>query len=190
MTADLRTMLDADRESLQDVAEWLGTLDQSAFDRHVLFELRGQLDPQACDALRHPANLARWRISLTALTVGLQAQLTSPAVKGPGHAVWRKETVRFNAGVLKRRGEVDRLLARKKAEERAEARDRGAVRRAQQPQRSEAGERAVRRLVEAHRAEFVTLLAEEYAELGLELGAGHARELAELTGQGVEGGPS
>jgi hypothetical protein len=190
VTADLRTMLDADRESLQDTAEWLGTLDQPAFGRHVLSELRGQLDPQACEALRHPANLTRWRISLTALTVDIQAQLTSPAVKGPGHAVWRKKTVHFNAEVLKRRGEVDHLLARKKAEERAEAKARGAARRAQQPQRSEAGERAVRRLVSAHRAEFVTLLAEEYAELGLELGDGHARELAELTGHGTEGGAS
>lgn len=172
MNADMRTMLDADHESLQDTADWLGTLDQAAFDRHVLSELRGTLDPQACDALRHPANLDRWRSSLTSMTVDLQAKLTSPVGKGAGYATWRRNTVQFNAEVLKRRNEVDHLLARRRAEEQAAARARGADRRAEKPRRTEAGECAVRRLVEAHRAEFLALLAEEYAEHGLELGDG------------------
>lgn len=159
---NLRDLLDADRDNLLDVADWLAAMPQENFDRHVQNDLAGLLDPVAHDALRHPRNLEQWRDCLHVISSDVQAQLADPARRTPKHADWRRRALAFQSLVLHRRAEADELLRRARAAK-------SATDAANADARRKAGERAVQRLKDAHNREFAVYLAEEYAADGISL---------------------
>lgn len=162
MTHSLRELLDADRDNLLDVVDWLGAMPQENFDKHVRMDLFDRLDPVAHDALRHRSNLERWDACLRVMLIDLQGQLADPARKKAEHAEWRKRAVNFHNAVLRRRAEADALLRQKQhAASAASALAANA--------RRDAGERAIQRLKDQHQAEFVRFLAEEYEADGIPL---------------------
>lgn len=158
----LRELLDADRDNLLDVVDWLAAMPAENFDNHVRLDLFGKLDQIAHDALRHRTNLERWDACLKAFLIDVQGQLADPARKTPEHAEWRKRATNFHNALLHRRVEAEALL--RKARNAKSATDARTAN-----DRRDAGERAVQRLKDAHQAEFSRYLAEEYAADGIPL---------------------
>lgn len=180
--ANLRELLDADRDNLLDVVDWLAAMQQESFEEHVRQDIAGRLDHVAAEALRNRTNLYRWHDALLALVKGLQDQLADPERKGPEFAEWRRRALGFQARVLQRHNEARELIRRARhkystAESKA----------ASLAARKEAGERAIKRLIEAHRAEFVGYIAQEYAADGIHMPDNQYRELRDLAHQGDVG---
>lgn len=179
--ADLRALLDADRDRLLDVADWLASMPQENFDKHVRMDISGQLDPEAAKALRHKVNLHRWHDALCAIVVGLQNQLADPMRKAPEFDDWRRRVLNFQNNVLKRHNEAKELVRQERQQKLT-----AAARAASNTARKDAGERAIKRLIAEHRAEFIGYLAEEYASDGIRMSDGQYRELRDLATR-VEG---
>lgn len=174
-TTDLRDLLDADREVLADVVEWLAAMPQKNFEQQVNLDIRARLDPVASQALRHPKNLLRWNDILTGMARNAHSQLNDPERKTPEYGDWRRRALNFQQAVLGRRAEAKNLLRHQQIS--------ATVKRANGADRREPGERATQRLVEAHRVEFLTLLAEELEQDGLELSDRKRAELERLTAE-------
>lgn len=179
---DLRELLDADRDNLLDVVDWLAAMPHDNFERHVNMDLNDTLDPVARQALRHTLNLERWRDCLEVLFTDLQRQFTDPARKTPEFADWRQRALAFQTLVLRRRAEADELI-RQWRKVKGDASARAATKAAQR----DAGDRAIQRLIEAHRQEFVGYLAQEYAADGMRLGDGHYRQLRNVVAAQQDG---
>lgn len=172
---DLRELLDADRDNLLDVVDWLAAMPQDTFEKHVQQDVTGRLDQVAAEALRNRVNLYRWRDALQVMVKDLQDQLADPERKAPEFADWRRRALKFQTGVLQRQAEAQELVRRAQrkystAESKA----------ASLAARKDAGERAIKRLIEAHRAEFVGYIAQEYAADGIPMPDNQYRELREL----------
>lgn len=184
MTASLRELLDADRDNLLDVVDWLAAMPQENFDKHVRLDLFDNLDPVARDALRHPTNRDRWDACLKVMLIDVQGQLADPERKTHEFDAWRKRAVNFHNAILRRRIETDALLRKDQNAKSA------AASRASEARR-EAGERALQRLKEAHPAEFIGYLAEEYAADGVPMPDRLYRHLrnhaADSVGADIEG---
>lgn len=158
----LRDLLDADRDNLLDVVDWLAAMPQDRFDWHVRQDANNKLDPVAAQALRYRTTLERWHGSLQVTLVDLGAQLADPTRKTAEHQDWRRRALHFQTRVLRRRAEAQELLRR--AHLSANGVKSGS---AAAVERRDAGERAVLRLKQAHYAEFTRYLAEEYAADGI-----------------------
>lgn len=174
-TTNLRDLLDADRDNLLDVVDWLAAMPQDAFEKHVQQDVAGRLDQVAAEALRHKVNLYRWRDALQVLVKDMQDQLADPERKTPEFADWRRRALRFQTCVLQRQAEAAELV-RRAQHKYATAESKAASLAA----RKDAGERAIKRLIAAHRAEFVGYIAEEYAADGIHMPDGQYRELRDL----------
>ena len=172
---NLRDLLDADRDNLLDVVDWLATMPQESFEKHVQQDAAGRLDQVASEALRNRTNLYRWRDALQVLVKDLQDQLADPERKAPEFADWRRRALKFQTGVLQRQAEAAELV-RRAQHKYATAESKAASLAA----RKDAGERAIKRLIEAHRAEFVGYIAQEYAADGIHMPDNQYRELRDL----------
>ncbi len=179
---DLAALAAADQESLEDTATWLDELEQEGFDRQVLAELRGKLDAHASEALRQPINLRRWQMSLVSLAASIQTQLSDPTRKTDEYADWRKRALYMQQAVLRRRREVDHLIT--KTRERVDA-AREEARTHHSGIRATAGDAAIKHLMDAHRADFLTFLREEYEARGEQLRTAQLAELHTLTNGGT-----
>jgi hypothetical protein len=170
----LRELFEADRENLLDVVDWLARMPQDNFEKHVRRDLTGDLDPVAHQALRHPDNLLRWNDTLTTMHKSVNQQLADPGRRGKEYADWRRRAIVFQASVSTHRAEAKHLLRQQYVhppENRAKPK---------KVTRQEAGERAIQRLVEAHRGEFLAMLAEELKVDGLSLSEAAQREAERL----------
>jgi hypothetical protein len=172
---NLRELLDADRDNLLDVVDWLAAMPQESFDKHVQQDVTGKLDQVAAAALRHRTNLYRWSDTLAVLVKDMQDQLADPQGKTPEQADWRRRALKFQTGVLHRHNEAQELVRRVHQQKpTAEARA------ASKTARKDAGERAIKRLIAAHRTEFVGYIAQEYAADGIHMPDVQYRELRDL----------
>lgn len=163
----IRAMIDGDRECVEDVAEWMATLDAEDFNDQVNRELRGKLDQVAERALRQDVNLKRWEASLKSIIVSLQTQLADPTSKSPSRAEWRQKTLVFLNRVLQRRQEVRHLIAT--------AVERG---RGERDLWQSAKTKAVRRLIAAHENEYLRMFVDEVTAAGLEVPVNILEKLA------------
>lgn len=171
---NLRELFEADRENLLDVVDWLVHMPQDNFEKHVRRDLTGDLDPVAHQALRHPDNLLRWNDALTTMHKSVNQQLADPGRRGKEYADWRRRAIVFQTSVSTNRTEAKHLLRQQYVnppENRVKPK---------KATRQEAGERAIQRLVDAHRSEFLALLAEELEADGLSLSEPARQEMERL----------
>lgn len=146
----------------------------------VADEARDQGPVEERIAVRDPALLKRWRTALGDLIHDINEQLARQLLTDPD---WRRRTVAFKDCLELRRAEcAERRRAAGEADaagrhEEAEARKAEQAGQRQPPRgaanrlRAEAGERAIDRLIEAHRPEFTRYLAEECECIGTPLPA-------------------
>lgn len=143
-------------------------------------DVRGTVTAQEAGALRAPVNLDRWAAALKAMEADLQLQFAHRAADKSATAQgWRSRTTALQACLHERRTEA--RAARVARQERAAAeRARLAAIGAMPVKEAQAAvrDRARARLVRAHHAEFVLLLAEEFERAGLELPTRVVRQLA------------
>lgn len=137
----------------------------------------GKGDPGVRAALRHHANLPRWKKALGSLINDTNLQLRERrGDRSLAAHDWRKRVTGYRNGLQLRLSEARRLTADAQADmvrngtaRRREAQA-AALRGASLSElRAQAGEIAVDRLIKAHGDDFARMLAEEYAVLGLEL---------------------
>lgn len=177
-----------------DTVQTVAGLDTPAFEDLVRRDLRGHATPHEAGALRHPAIAARWEAVLLLLRVDLEGQFARRKEDRSNEARdWRRRATIVRATLAIRRKEArgarhraghgqhslptaeQEANAQLNADRRA-ARDRhlddivGAVRtRAEEKELLRiAGEHAIKRLIDAHGAEFTSYLAEECQRIGVE----------------------
>jgi hypothetical protein len=155
-----------DVKASEDDVDHLLDLDAHDFRRVVSDDAKGELQQTLAAALRHDDVLDRWDEALTGLLVDVNAQLA--AKKGDKAARgWRGAAMRYQSGLAERRKECKHLTADRNYEERTRKRHDGPSRRERKEMSRPAGERAVERLIQAHKAEFHALLIEEHERDGL-----------------------
>lgn len=138
-------------------------LTDEVFAQVVRDDVRGVAHAEDSAALRHPENLLRWRGHLRMFQVDLEKQLakksgdTSPEIKE-----WRKRIQVVRMSAARANEECKALIAAYREEKYKRKKE-------IKEQRHEAGERAIRRLVDAHQSEFQQYLVEECEVLGVEL---------------------
>jgi len=138
---DMAEFAAADRESREDVTGWLLALDEEAFRHYVASDVRRELDAEASAALRDPRVITRWRTALTALFTSIETQFAeTKGDRSPEADAWRRKAARFRDAVRSRRLEAKALRV---------------------SQGDSSWDAAVRRLIQAHGAEFGRILVEE-----------------------------
>lgn len=138
----------------EQVAGWLGAMPEERFRVVVADDAHNRLDGEAAAGLRHPKVRHRWLAMIRILLADVNTQLAGKqGDRSPDTEVWRTRALHWQGRLLTRRAEVRRLLQPGPGDREASL----AARRA----RGEAGEVAVARLIDAHRAEFNGYLAEE-----------------------------
>lgn len=160
----------------EDVAR-IAAMDPAAFQALVNDEVIGTAAMTDRLALREPANLKRWRAALNVLLSDINQQLASSA-----HPLsdWRRRAEGYRALIatrieecrelrveehLQRTADEQRGAADRKAERALNREPRGEASRL----RAEAGEAAIKRLIEAHQDEFSQYLAQECERIGAHL---------------------
>lgn len=148
--------------TLADVAA-LHQLDDDAFRELVSNDARGGASQLRSKALRDPSLAGRWIRTLKALQRDLNAQfrLRSGDYDKDTRA-WRIGATAFQGALRERRAEAVEIVRVQGASMVSDGTKRG-----EREGREAAGELAVNRLIEAHRAQFTELLVEEYARLGV-----------------------
>lgn len=158
-----------------DLDELLGMSDRT-FSQVVADEVREEASPRHAAALRDDELLDRWGQALLDLTFVLDAQLSEKKhIKDPETRAWRRAALRFRGGVQVRREECKLLTKeRNKAESEQRAAEAHArrLRRIQEKEariakHTPAVDRALERLIGAHRGEFSRYLIEEHEVDGL-----------------------
>lgn len=156
----------------------LGALDDEAFALAASNDVKGVAHPDDMAALRHPENLMRWKRALTVFATDLEIQLAQNAGKRSDElSEWRRRMQVVRISTSGRRDECMALIEEYRTERKAKDR-------AQAEERAIAGERAVKRLIEAHLLDFQRFLAEECAAQGVEIPRRIQRHI-ELTELGI-----
>lgn len=129
------------------------------FTALVRAEIHGKATPEEATALRSPELLHRWASALKAIAGDMQAKMEAAAHRDD-HTTrrWRQQHQRRILEVAARRKEARHLLTQAGRERRQNHAGQG-----RRLEAREAGQRAIDRLIEAHREEFQTYLAEEKA---------------------------
>lgn len=161
------------------VTQQVTVLDDAEFAALVSAELRDQATPQQAAALRDRINLDRWINTLADTNEDIQQQLTlRKGERGPAATEWRRRLLTIQRNLRDRRNEAKQLrhqahlaIGRERALHATEGKSLNEL-------RALAGERAVQRLIDQHRAEFTELLIEEYGRDGLEVPTRIARHAA------------
>lgn len=183
-----------EQRTRDDAARWLLALDDETFRVLVGEDCHERLDREAWAALRHPLALRRWQSMLRLLRVDGKAQVAakqcSPADE---FAEWRRKYTRWDERLRARLVEVDHLISEQRrahgknwekaalgnagAQEQAarqaaggEGGAQGEDRISNKTRKCIAGDKAIERLIAAHRDEFSRLYDEEYTVLGTPAG--------------------
>jgi hypothetical protein len=147
-----------------DLPQLVFELPDAEFASLVTAEVRGKATPSTALALRDPRNWSRWSAILRKEATETHVSLAQR--KGdddPQTKQWRRSVVRLQGAIQARQREISSMRdARRRL--RAEG-NRNEIKIAQQW----AKDAALNRLAQAHREEYLVLLAEEYTSRGLEL---------------------
>lgn len=157
--------------------ERLVSMPDSDFREIVAADIRGEGATQDRAALRHPRNLKRWRRQLGELIVDIEQQLGARRdERTPEAEAWRQRGTDYRAALIaratecrRRRSEAHIDLMRRDESRRLDHARALAVGATRKELRAEAGERAVERLIEAHRDEFEQYLVDEFQIFGLQI---------------------
>jgi hypothetical protein len=149
------------RETAEQLAAWLLTIDEEEFRRIVARDVNKRLDPEGAAALRHPSVLIRWVQALKVLLRDIHVQMAEKA-RDPERAEWRVKAARFEVSIQAAQAEARALVRRHQAEAQAaeSLRDKRA--------RGDARDAAITRLIAAHRDEFNRLIDEERERVGIQ----------------------
>lgn len=147
------------------------------FAQITRLDVVGKASPQDAAWLRRRENLVKWSDSLKVFQVDIGSQLQARAGDQSEKArAWRKRLGEVQVQLRMRRAEVKQLLIEKhtsryarKGGEAPEVSEEFKKYASEKDLRRIAGERAIDRLIGAHRDEFTTYLSQEYRQLGLEL---------------------
>ncbi|OPC84147.1 hypothetical protein B4N89_27345 [Embleya scabrispora] len=141
----------------------LRDLDPPAFVTLVRDDALGRTSKSTAAALRTPGLLERWRAALKELKTDIHAQIEqSRAQEHPGSRDWRNRIAHLQRRLAVRSAETNSLAVAFSTQGTPATSD-------AEPSRATCGERAVERLVAAHRAEFDRLVHEEYTAAGLSI---------------------
>jgi hypothetical protein len=158
-----------------------GPVDDVTFALVVRDEVVGRAAEEDAEKLRSPVYLLRWADALKTFQIDLGAQMAEKrGLQDAATREWRKRIRKVESGLAERRAEAKNLTRENHIclrNDKGRGRSPDVVER-----RRVAGERAIRRLKDAHPDEFMTYLAEEYAAEGLPLGG----KLAEYAPKGDE----
>jgi hypothetical protein len=151
---------------MSDVTGWLMSLDEDRFRAAVADDCHGRADEELSAALRDPKVCRRWLAVLRLLLADANAQFAQK--KGdlsPEAEAWRRKALRWQERLIARRDEARRVASESHhaTPEARAASDR------ERRRRGEAGDIAVRRLIDRHRDEFDAILTDEFEAAGLEL---------------------
>lgn len=144
----------------QEMIELLADSSDQEFMSLVRAEIHGKATPEEATALRSQPLVFRWAAALKAISSDMQVKMEAAAHRDDATTRrWRQQHQQRILAVSARRKEARQLLSemdRKRRQANA-GRDRKAEAR-------EAGQRAIDRLIDAHREEFEVYLAEEKAK--------------------------
>ena len=151
-----------------DVDDFLA-LNDDEFEFIVSSDAKRQATALDAACLRHDDVLDRWREALAVLHARVLSDLA--ANKGdmdPEVRRWRRTAMHFKASLTQRQQEAKQLITERNIEEAAaRAGSRSAEKRAEKERRrTDPVERAKKRLIDAHLAEFQRYLSEEREALG------------------------
>lgn len=152
-------------------------VDDAVFANLVRRDVVGASTPQDAAALRESENVPRWADALKSFQIDLAAQLAARAgVRDAATVEWRARIAKVQYSLRLRRTEAKQLMQERSLGSMRQDKDYLPGQRAKlKDRRGEAGERAVKRLKDAHSLEFVTYLQEEYEKAGLEPSPGFAK---------------
>ncbi|MEU0940371.1 hypothetical protein [Embleya sp. NPDC005971] len=138
----------------------LGDLDRPAFNILVRDDALGRTSKATAAALRTPGLLERWRAALKELKTDVHAQIEHNRDNDqPTSQDWRSRINHLQRRLTVRAAETKSLAIAFSTQ--------GTPATSANPSRSTCGERAIERLIAAHRNEFDRLVHEELAAAGL-----------------------
>lgn len=141
----------------------IAAFSDDAFAQVVRDDVRKIAHPDDSAALRHPENLERWRRFLYLFQLDLEKQLAAKSGdKSDETAEWRRRAQIVRVSIAETRDECKALINQRRIENTEK-------RKALKEQRHEAGERAIDRLIAAHREEFDRYLVEECELAGVDV---------------------
>lgn len=147
-----------------DVAA-VANLDPTEFRQLVIHEAQGRAPRVHALALRDRSLLHHWILEIKAVQRELQRQMERRArFQDERSQQWRAETTTLQGALGARRQEAAALIARP-----GPVSPEVSQRRSQGELREQAGDIAIKRLTDAHRAEFTRYLVEEFARVGAEV---------------------
>ena len=178
--AQLARFLDDRRNERLDVVDWLLSLDEELFRRHVADDVYKRAGESISGALRHPKLTVRWFQALGALRADVKQQLkTVRPTDRPDYAEWRAKAGWFLTHIDNTERELRALTATRRADPtKAQAANR---------ERRTAHEEAVGRLIEAHHDEYLLYLVEEQRVRGLALKDHEYRQIRRAVGRAGPG---
>ncbi len=151
-------------------------MDSKEFNVLVRMDVTGRVHPDVFGSIKVNSLLARWEEALKLFFIDMETQLVSKAGdRSPSTQDWRKRIRRVQTMVREKRAAIQHLRRQVAAEhsrsEKAHSMEVGGTSFSPAELRHIAGERALTRLKHAHWVEFLTILREEHAAVGVEPGA-------------------